>query len=138
MFEISYIVGAKDLEAIYLHVNHARALTLLETARLELLKKLGHPSESLIERDVFPVISRIDVTYKREILAGPVRVTCEEGRIDFKTMYLTQRIINERGKDLVFAKVESMFMQGATKRGVVVPEALTQSFREFFPSRASQ
>jgi len=132
MFEIEYLVEEKDLEAVYLHVNHAHALTLLEEARLKFLEKIGHPSPKLIAQDIFPVISRIDVSYKREILAGKVKISCEAGRIDHKTMYLNQKIRNQRDKELVVAKVESMFMQGETKRAVPVPEALTRAFNAFF------
>lgn len=134
VFRFEYLISERELEPVYLHVNHARALLLMEASRLAFLEHIGFPSPALIAQDIFPVVARIDAGYKRELFGGPVTITCEEGRIEGKSMFLRQRVINEREKCAVEALFELKFMQGATKRAIFVPSELTQAFEGFFAS----
>lgn len=134
MFEVELELKPQDLEPIYLHVNHARTLSFLERARLEFLEKLGFSSPFLISQDIFPVIARIEIDYKREISCGPIRVSCEEGRIEHKSMWLKQRLFIPSGKEAVSALVQSKFMLGKTKRAVPVMLDFKEVFEAFFQS----
>ena len=126
MYQLSYVIGETDIQPVYYHVHHADTLRFFEKARLAFMEEAGAPNDALIAAGIFPVISRIDVTYKRELFAGPVVVTCEECVVNGKAFIVKQRIINSKGKCAVEASVESMFMSGATKRAVAVPEAFVR------------
>ena len=41
MYEMIYEVSADELQPLYLHLNHARTVSILETARLGMLEKIG-------------------------------------------------------------------------------------------------
>ena len=127
MYQFQYTVGEKDLQPIYNHVHHADTLRLLECARLSFMTEIGSPSEELISKGIFPVITRIDVVYKREIVSGPIIVTCEKLFVDGKAFRMQQRVINHRGKTAVEAMVESMFMSGESKRAVAVPKGIVDA-----------
>ncbi len=132
MFTAQYLLSDSDLEAVYKHVHHAKALEFLERARLALLEKIGLPSTTLISRGLFAVVYRIEVVYKREVFAGQICVTCENGRIEGKSFYLTQRLLNERQKECVSAEVEGKLMDGVSKRAVEPPSDFRQAFLGFF------
>ena len=99
---------------------------------MELLERIGHSSASLIEQDLYPVVTRIEVEYRREIKGGPITVSCESGEVSGKRMYIKQRILNERGKPAVEAFIECAFLQGASKRAVPVPVAVRVALEQFF------
>jgi len=132
MFEFRYVLLDRDIQPAYEHVNHAHALSLMEMGRRRFLERIGLPLNSLIERDYFLVITRVVAEYKREILRGEIRITCENGLIEDKTMVLSQRIFNQRGKEAVSALVEFKFMLGATKKAVLPPEDFIKAFKGFF------
>ncbi|MBX7138825.1 MAG: thioesterase family protein [Oligoflexia bacterium] len=136
-FVLDLEIGEELLEAQYRHVNHADLLRVLERARLAFLERIGCSSPALIATGVYPVITRIDVSYLREVQGGPARATCEEGRIVRKTMILKQRIFNHRDKEAVTAHVESMFIDGESRRAVEIPERLIQAFRSFYAQQGT-
>ena len=132
VFELNYEVGDSELEKVYKHVNHADALMFLEKARLALLEHIGCSSPSLIAEGILPVITHIDVNYKREIFKGPQILTCEDGLLEGKSMVLTQRVLNERRKEAVVARVWSMFIGAEIRRAVPIPDRLVSAFSKFF------
>ena len=93
------------------------------------MAEAGSPTEDLISQGIFAVITRIDVTYKRELFPGPVIITCENFIIDGKAFQMKQRIIISRGKTAIEAMVESMFMSGETKRAIAVPQRIVEAIR---------
>lgn len=128
MFEIDYDVGDSDLVERYDHVHHAHCLRLLELARLRYLEAIGFPNDALMDKGLFLVITSITIDYKREILRGPHRITCEEPLLDGKAVILRQRVINGRGKDAVTATVSSMFMSAETRRAIQTPDDFAAAF----------
>lgn len=128
-------ITSADVEPLYNHVNHARALRYMELARLAYLEAIGIPNETLIARSLFIVIAEISVVYKRELIAGPIVVTCESPRIEGKAMFLHQRIVNERGKVCVEATYDLRFLSGQTKRSVEPPAEFAPRFLEGGPAR---
>jgi acyl-CoA thioesterase FadM len=133
MFETEYEIGDADIQPVYEHVNHAQAVTILETARRRLLDAIGHPLDALLARGCFLVVTRIQVEYKRELVRGCVRIVCEEGRLAGKSVRLTQRVINARGKEAVLARIELKFMRAGEKFAVPPPGDFAGSFARLFP-----
>ena len=123
-------VEVADVDTLYKHVHHARALRYMELARLAYLEAVGIPNESLIARGLFSVIAEISVAYKREIFTGPIVVTCESPHIEGKGIFIHQRIINERGKVCVEASFDLRFLSGETKRSVAPPPDFVERFLE--------
>lgn len=121
MFEIQLTIGEADLSPAYNHVHHAHTLVLMEKARLRFLESLGFPSEEYQKRGLFWVIASISVDYKREIKAGPIRITCENVLIQEKSLILDQRVFNERDKLAVEATAHSMLLAQATGRSAPIP-----------------
>ncbi len=122
LFSLPHVIDASLIESRYRHVHHADALKLLEMARLKLLEHVGYPNDWFMERQLFLVISKISVVYKRELFAGPVTITCDSARLEGKALIIPQRILNDKGKVAVEAMAESMAMNGETKRAVPYPE----------------
>jgi acyl-CoA thioesterase FadM len=74
------------------------------------------------------VITGVQAAYKREIRQGTAVVSCEDPRIDGRTLKLRQRVWNERGKEAVVAEVDSMFMDVRARRGMEAPEEFRRAF----------
>lgn len=121
VFRLGLEVPVSDLEEPYNHLHHARSLILLERARVELLDSLGFSMGSLFQRQLFPVLTRVDVRYLREIRSGLVEVTCDAPSIKDDVIIVEQRLFNERRKLAVWAEVEWVFMDGISKRAVAPP-----------------
>jgi len=135
MFELKVTVSEGDCEPHYNHVNHAHALTFLEKARLSFLEDMGFPNKGFMEKGLFFVIFAIEVRYKREILEGEIVVTCDEGWIEDRSVFVRQRIINDKGKVCLEATVESKFMSGESKRSVPPPADFAAAFIALVESR---
>jgi len=116
------------IEPLYDHVHHGRCLSLLEQARLAFLVEIGFPNDVLLKKGEALVITRVEAVYKREIKKGRVRVTCEEPSVEGRYLTLRQRVFNDRGKLMVEATVESVFMNVRTRRGMDVPQDFRQAF----------
>jgi YbgC/YbaW family acyl-CoA thioester hydrolase len=128
MFEIQCDVLPEQVGPPYNHVHHATLIRFFETARVRYLEQIGFPNEGFHAQQLFLVITAIDVKYKREVVPGKITITCENPRIDAKTVVVEQRIINSKGKVAVEAVVESQFLSGVTKRAVKPPEDFARLF----------
>jgi YbgC/YbaW family acyl-CoA thioester hydrolase len=131
MFSVQMTLGSEWMAEQYDHVHHGRSLSLLEHARIELLKSIGCPNDDLLSRGLVLVITRVDVRYKREVTAGEVTVTCDSGELSGRTIILQQRVVNSRGKVAIEAQVESMFMSAETRRGLDIPVVFAEAFRKW-------
>jgi len=110
-YKYDYDIALADLHPLYGHVHHADCLKLLERARIRFLEDIGCSYESLIAEEMFLVITKLAVEYKRELRAGPVSVFCENARMEGKSVVIEQKIVNERGKCAVQAIVELKFVR---------------------------
>jgi YbgC/YbaW family acyl-CoA thioester hydrolase len=128
MFSITVEIDDSWLAPIYNHVHHGACFSLLEQARVALISEMGFSYESLLAEGKALVITGVQAQYKREVLKGPVTVTCDEGEIRGRTLVLRQRIINSKGKDAVTAVIESVFMDIANRRGMEPPEEFAAAF----------
>ena len=129
MFEIEYQVKESDIGQPYNHVHHATCLRFMEHGRLEFLKSVGFPNEEFLAQGLFLVITDIAVQYKREVRQGPIKITCDNPRIEKRTVVVDQRILNPRGKVAVEATVKSMFLSNEKRRATHPPEEFVQAFR---------
>lgn len=134
-FQIPFNITDEWIESRYNHVHHGRVLSILEHARIELLKSIGMPNEMLLDRGDALVITRIEVQYKREVRVGAVTVTCEEPAIENREIVLKQRLLNDKGKELLVAKVHSMFLSTTLKKGIQVPDDFKLAFNSWGQSR---
>lgn len=129
MFSIKLTVDDNHIELPYNHVHHASSLRYLEHARVEFLKEIGHANADYIARNIFVVISAIEVAYLREVLAGEITVTCEDVEVDGKLVRIRQRLINAKGKTCIRAMVGCMFMDGSSRRAIKPPDGFIQAVR---------
>lgn len=121
MFSITVDLTDQWVTPVYDHVHHGRCFDLFEQARIELLKAIGFPNDMLLGQGKALVIAKVEAAYKREVKKGVVSVTCEDMTIDGRTLLVHQRILNARGKVAVDARIESVFMDMDTRRGMDVP-----------------
>lgn len=128
MLEFSYEVSAQDVENPYHHLHHADCLKFLERGRLDALCRVGHASEDYLKQEIYLVISSISVQYLREVLQGTIRVVVENPKIVGKALIIDQRLFNQRNKLAISAQVQSVFMDGRTRRAMQPPEAFVDSF----------
>ena len=128
MFELPVTIKQVDLSPEYLHVHHTKCLLFLEQARLEFLRSIGFSCESLIKRELFPVIVSINVRYLREVVLGDYKVSCEDCQVDGRSLFIKQVMRSSKGKVAVEAMVESMLLNGKTKRAVVPESEFIRAF----------
>lgn len=129
MYSFNYAIEPELIQSQYNHLHHAETLKFLERARLDLLEQIGHSSSSLMERDIFLVITEISVRYKRELFAGPITVECVETTVRGRDLIITQRILNAKGKVAIEAVVHSCCMSGSSRRAVSPPEDFLAAFQ---------
>jgi acyl-CoA thioesterase FadM len=77
------------------------------------------------------VITKVSAEYKREVKRGVVQVTCDRVEVRDRSLVIHQRILNQLGKVAVEAVVESMFMNTATRRGMVPPPDFLEAFLRY-------
>ena len=128
MFSIEVELNDEWVAPIYDHVHHGRCFYLLEQARVAYMAHIGFPNDVLLAQGQAAVITAVAAQYKREVKRGRVTVTCEDLEVDGKTLIIGQKILNERGKVAVEARIESVFMDMDTRRGMLPPEGFVEAF----------
>lgn len=128
MFSIEVELDDEWVAPIYDHVHHGRCFYLLEQARVAYMAHIGFPNDVLLAQGQAAVITAVAAQYKREVKRGRVTVTCEDLEVDGKTLIIGQKILNERGKVAVEARIESVFMDMDTRRGMLPPEGFVEAF----------
>ena len=130
MFSITVDLDDSLVDPIYEHVHHGRCFMLFEQARLALLKDMGMPNEMLLQRGEVLVITRAEASYLREVRGSKVTVTCDEALLNGRELVIYQRILNEKEKVAVRARIVSVFMDMGTRRGLNIPQDFLEAFRE--------
>jgi YbgC/YbaW family acyl-CoA thioester hydrolase len=131
MVSIKVDIDDTWVEPVYEHVHHGRCLSLFEQARCALLEHIGFPNEALLQEGKVLVITSVQATYKREVKRGVATITCDRVDLDGRTLVIYQRLLNERGKVAVEARIESVFMDNATRRGMNPPDDFLEGFLQF-------
>jgi YbgC/YbaW family acyl-CoA thioester hydrolase len=132
-FSIQIEIDSSWIAAVYDHVHHGRILSLFEQSRAALVEAVGFPNEVLMGQGKVIVVTRVEADYKREVRAGPVEVTCDAASIEGRTIKLHQRILNEKGKVAVDARVCLMFMDASTRRGMDIPREFAAALSARLP-----
>jgi acyl-CoA thioester hydrolase len=89
------------------HVNHSVYLGYLETARIELLERLGFTPTTLAARGIHLVIVEVRIRFRRPALAGDVlRIETEVHELRRASSWWHQRILRD-GTLLAEAEVRS-------------------------------
>jgi len=128
MFSIQIELDDQWVAPVYEHVHHGRCFYLLEQARVAYMERIGFPNDVLLSRGQAAVITAVSAQYKREVKRGVVTVTCEDLELQGKTLVIGQKILNERGKVAVEARIESVFMDMTTRRAIAPPEGFAEAF----------
>lgn len=128
MFSIQVDLDDEWVAPVYDHVHHGRCFYLLEQARVAYMDRVGFPNDVLLSRGQAAVITAVSAQYKREVKRGRVTVTCENLEVAGKTLIIGQKILNERGKVAVEARIESVFMDMSTRRAIMPPEGFIEAF----------
>jgi YbgC/YbaW family acyl-CoA thioester hydrolase len=131
MFSIEIVINDEWVTPVYEHVHHGRCFYAFEQARVALLREIGFPNDELLAQGKVLVISGVTARYLREVKRGRVQATCENPVLNGRTLILTQRILNERGKVAVEARIESVFMDQNTRRGMHPPEDFARAFLDW-------
>ncbi|PFG32901.1 acyl-CoA thioesterase [Sanguibacter antarcticus] len=109
-------VGPGDLD-IYLHVNNAVYLNMMDTARSNLLADCGGMPH-LNEKHWYPVVAASTVKYKRSlVLWEPVEITSGVVGWDERIVYLEQ-VVTTRGQLAARGLIAGRFLG---KGGVRIP-----------------
>lgn len=122
MFSTELEITAALTGNAYEHVHHADVVRLLEQGRLALLTSMNRTLEAMFAEGLLLVVASIDVHFRRELVRGEVTATISDPQIDGKRLWLSQEIVNEKGKVCVRAKVELAFMSLQTRRAIAVPD----------------
>jgi len=128
MFVIEREISSSEIEPVYQHVHHAKALCLLEEARLAYLEKIGFPNEKLLNRELFLVLTQVSVRYLREILAGRVLIGCQNPRVKSRLMSVEQQITLASGEVAVEGRIDFMCLSRQKGRAVVPPDDFRAAF----------
>lgn len=131
MFSIELDIDDSWVTPVYDHVHHGRCFYAFEQARVALLEHIGFPNQELLDQGKVLVITAVSAQYKREVKQGRVTVTCERPSLEGRTIVLHQRLLNQRGKVAVEARIESAFMDMTTRRGMAPPEDFVRGFLEW-------
>ena len=95
---------------------------------MDYLESIGFPDTHFISQDLFLVIARINIAYKRELFEGDIKITCENVSINGKELIIHQKVYNPKGKVAVEAEVVSAVLDGKIKRSIRPPEDFASAF----------
>lgn len=126
--EFGLTVRSTDVDMIG-HVNHAQYLVYMEWARFEWLRDTGLTLEELTRRNLLPVVVRVQIDYKKELMMDEkVKVVSEPLRLGNKSAVIQQRVVDEQGNTACEAEVTVVMIDAASRRATSLPE----EFREVF------
>jgi len=127
MFSVNYHVLEEQYELPYRHLHHAEIVRVLADVRCTYLEKIGFPLSYFFEQNLFLVVTRVDIQYKREMVAGDYVITVEEPSVlDRRRASVKQRVLNAKNKEVVVAIIE--FMSMTAGRAKALDEAFKTSF----------
>jgi len=92
------------------------------------LDSIGTALEKFIVSDLYIVITEVNVKYRRELVRGPIIITCEDRRIERRLLSLSQRVLIDGQTTAVEAAIKMVFMLGASKRAVSPPADFARDF----------
>lgn len=117
------------------HVNHARYLELYEQARWDWLAEKGLDLPYIQRTGVGPVILRVEVDYRRELLPRQrVRITTQTIAYEKKIFVLQQQMLLPDGELSSALRVTGGLMDMRARKLIVPPQDWLQAFDLEMPS----
>ncbi|MGV3526745.1 MAG: acyl-CoA thioesterase [Candidatus Sericytochromatia bacterium] len=117
------------------HVNHARYLELYEQARWDWLAEKGLDLPYIQRTGVGPVILRVEVDYRRELLPRQqVRITTQTVAYEKKIFVLQQQMLLPDGELSSALRVTGGLMDMRARKLIVPPQDWLQAFDLARPS----
>jgi thioesterase-3 len=112
------------------HVNNARYLEFLEDARWAHLEKRGLDNAFFAEHGIFPVVVRINISYRRPSAAGDVlQVTTRVAGAGSRKVIIAQTVkLEASGEICVEAEVTVVFLDEKTGRPVPINDAMRRAW----------
>jgi YbgC/YbaW family acyl-CoA thioester hydrolase len=127
MISIAIETPREWVEPVYDHVHHSRCFFLFEQARTALLEKIGLPYDRYLQSGLAAVVGSVQAAYKRELKGGGLTVTCDGVERQGRSLVFIQRILNEKGKVAIDARIELVFMDLKLRRAVQPPAELLEA-----------
>lgn len=111
------------------HVNHARYLELYEQARWDWLAEKGLDLPYIQRTGVGPVILRVEVDYRRELLPRQrVRITTRTAAYDKKIFVLQQQMLLPDGELSSELRVTGGLMDMRARKLILPPQDWLEAF----------
>jgi acyl-CoA thioester hydrolase len=115
------------------HVNHGVYANYFETARIELLDRLGFGPRTLAERGIHLVVVELHVRFRRPALAGDqLEVTTEVGELRRASSRWRQTL--RRGDEVLASAEVRSAATDASGRPVSPPDDLVAALRRLGPT----
>lgn len=126
--EFGLTVRSTDVDMIG-HVNHAQYLVYMEWARFEWLRDAGLTLEELTKRNLLPVVVRVEIDYKKELIMDEkVNVVSEALRLGNKSAVIGQRVMDAEGNTACEAEVTVVMIDATSRRATSLPEEFREAF----------
>ena len=128
MFAASQVIDNQHIDPVYHHVHHAQILLILEQNRDLFLNSTGFTRAQLAVRELFIVLSEIQVRFLREITRQTYQVICKDMVIKDKKLLMRQEMRDPRGKIAVEADFTMMMIDGVSRRAVSPPDDFKRAY----------
>jgi acyl-CoA thioester hydrolase len=141
MFVTEYDIRVRYADTDQMNVvYHANYATYFEIGRTEAIRTLGITYREMEDMGIEMPVTEIDMRFLRPAryddlikVRTSLRHLPDNHRIEFY-----QEIFNDKGKLITSGKVTLYFLNKATKKRAVMPEALRERLAPFFVSAPSQ
>ena len=131
-FETSLVSRSYECDS-YGHVNHAVFLNYLEVARIEFLKTMGFTLDSLKKNNILLPIVKIEIEYKRQILAGEkIIISVEWTKKKYSSSIFEQTIYCEDEKNVISKAIITWVAVNLQGKPIPVPEEFINKYENIY------
>ncbi len=129
-FQTSLVSRSYECDS-YGHVNHAVFLNYLEVARIEFLKTMNYTLDSLKEMNLLLPIVKLEIEYKRQILAGEkIFVTVKWIKKNHSSAVFEQLIYNEDQSIIISKAFITWVAVNLQGKPVKIPDELITKYEQ--------
>ncbi|MEY4926633.1 MAG: hypothetical protein RI894_1069 [Bacteroidota bacterium] len=127
--ELRVRYGETDRMGYVYYGNHA---LYLEVGRVELLRSLGYPYETLEADGVMCPVTAFEIRYVRPALYDEIlTVTTEINEMPTQYALFESKITNEKGKLVSAAKVTLAFVDSESRKKCYAPHLLLEKINQY-------
>jgi acyl-CoA thioester hydrolase len=131
-FETSLVSRSYECDS-YNHVNHAVFLNYLEVARIEFLKTMGYTLDSLKEKDLLLPIVKLEIEYKKQILAGErIYITVEWLKRKHSSAIFEQIIYTEDKKSVISKAHVTWVAVNLHGKPIAIPKEFINQYEKIY------